>query len=90
MRSPARVLPGSSWREHVQCELDRGQEPWPAGGQGADGTPAWAIIYSGKDVENRRWRTSYRGPLPLSSRAADASGLRVPPAAVTDKLTGLV
>jgi len=51
---------------------------------------AWAIIYSGKDVENRRWRTSYRGPLPLSSRAADASGLRVPPAAVTDKLTGLV
>jgi len=24
---------------------------------------AWAAIYGGKDVENRRWRTSYRGPL---------------------------
>jgi hypothetical protein len=24
---------------------------------------AWAIVYGGKDVENRRWRTSYRGPL---------------------------
>jgi hypothetical protein len=24
---------------------------------------AWATIYAGKDVENRRWRTTYRGPL---------------------------
>ena len=24
---------------------------------------AWATIYGGKDVENRRWRTAYRGPL---------------------------
>ncbi len=24
---------------------------------------AWAVIYGGKDVENRRWRTTYRGPL---------------------------
>jgi ASCH domain len=24
---------------------------------------AWAIIYGGKDVENRRWRAAYRGPL---------------------------
>lgn len=24
---------------------------------------AWAVIYGGKDVENRRWRTAYRGPL---------------------------
>jgi hypothetical protein len=24
---------------------------------------AWAVIYRGKDVENRRWRTTYRGPL---------------------------
>ena len=24
---------------------------------------AWAMIYGGKDVENRRWRTAYRGPL---------------------------
>jgi ASCH domain len=28
------------------------QQPW-----------AWAVIYGGKDVENRRWRTAYRGPL---------------------------
>jgi hypothetical protein len=24
---------------------------------------AWATIYGGKDIENRRWRTTYRGPL---------------------------
>ena len=24
---------------------------------------AWAIIHGGKDIENRRWRTAYRGPL---------------------------
>ncbi len=24
---------------------------------------AWAIIYGGKDVENRTWSTNYRGPL---------------------------
>jgi hypothetical protein len=24
---------------------------------------AWATIYGGKDVENRGWRTTYRGPL---------------------------
>jgi ASCH domain len=24
---------------------------------------AWAVIYGGKDVENRRWRTAYRGLL---------------------------
>ena len=24
---------------------------------------AWAVMYGGKDVENRRWRTAYRGPL---------------------------
>jgi ASCH domain len=24
---------------------------------------AWAVIYGGKDVENRSWRTAYRGPL---------------------------
>lgn len=24
---------------------------------------AWAIIYAGKDVENRTWHTDYRGPL---------------------------
>lgn len=24
---------------------------------------AWAILHAGKDVENRTWNTSYRGPL---------------------------
>ena len=24
---------------------------------------AWAIIHAGKNVENRTWATSYRGPL---------------------------
>ena len=24
---------------------------------------AWAVIHGGKDAENRRWRTTYRGPL---------------------------
>src|SRR4029077_7780438 len=24
---------------------------------------AWAIIHGGKDIENRNWNTSYRGPL---------------------------
>lgn len=24
---------------------------------------AWAIIHAGKDVENRRWSTSFRGPV---------------------------
>jgi ASCH domain len=26
---------------------------------------AWAIIHAGKDVENRSWPTSYRGPLAI-------------------------
>jgi hypothetical protein len=29
---------------------------------------AWATIYGGKDVENRRWRTTYRGPAADSCR----------------------
>ncbi len=24
---------------------------------------AWAILYAGKDIENRSWRTRYRGPV---------------------------
>jgi len=24
---------------------------------------AWAVVFAGKDVENRSWQTSYRGPL---------------------------
>lgn len=26
---------------------------------------AWAILHAGKDVENRSWSTSYRGPLAI-------------------------
>ncbi|MBL8048095.1 MAG: ASCH domain-containing protein [Chthonomonas sp.] len=26
---------------------------------------AWAIIHGGKDIENRNWRTNYRGPLAI-------------------------
>jgi ASCH domain len=36
---------------------------------------AWAIVYAGKDVENRRWRTSYRGPLLIhAAKDADPQG----------------
>jgi len=36
---------------------------------------AWALIYGGKDVENRRWRTSYRGPLLIhAAKQADPQG----------------
>lgn len=40
---------------------------------------AWATIYGGKDVENRRWRTRHRGPLLIhAGMGADPDG----PAAV--------
>lgn len=40
---------------------------------------AWATIYGGKDVENRRWRTRHRGPLLIhAGMDADPDG----PAAV--------
>jgi len=26
---------------------------------------AWAIIHGGKDIENRNWKTNYRGPLAI-------------------------
>jgi ASCH domain len=32
---------------------------------------AWAVVYAGKDVENRRWRTSYRGPLLIHAGRTD-------------------
>lgn len=32
---------------------------------------AWLILHAGKDVENRTWRTSYRGPLLLHAGAWD-------------------
>jgi len=31
---------------------------------------AWAIIHGGKDVENRTWRTSFRGPLLIHAGSA--------------------
>jgi hypothetical protein len=31
---------------------------------------AWAILYAGKDIENRSWRTHYRGPLIIHAGAA--------------------
>lgn len=30
---------------------------------------AWAIVYGGKDVENRSWTTSYRGPIYIHAAA---------------------
>lgn len=44
---------------------------------------AWAILFAGKDVENRVWRTHYRGPLVIhaSAQRADAElprGVRPP------------
>jgi hypothetical protein len=36
---------------------------------------AWAVIYGGKDVENRRWKTAHRGPLLVhAGRHADPRG----------------
>lgn len=30
---------------------------------------AWAIIFGGKDIENRYWKTKYRGPLVIHASA---------------------
>jgi hypothetical protein len=36
---------------------------------------AWAVVYAGKDAENRRWQTAYRGPLLIhAARGADPAG----------------
>jgi hypothetical protein len=32
---------------------------------------AWAVVYAGKNVENRRWQTSYRGPLLIHAAKED-------------------
>jgi hypothetical protein len=32
---------------------------------------AWAVVYAGKDVENRTWQTSYRGPLLIHAAKDD-------------------
>jgi len=53
------------------------QEPW-----------AWAIVHGHKGVENRKWRTRYRGPLlihapakidPAGRELLAAAGVAVPP-----------
>lgn len=42
---------------------------------------AWAIVHAGKDIENRDWKTSYRGPVAIHAAKgmgkqeyADAAG----------------
>jgi ASCH domain len=32
---------------------------------------AWAVVYAGKNMENRRWQTSYRGPLLIHAAKDD-------------------
>lgn len=34
---------------------------------------AWALLHAGKDVENRTWPTSYRGPLAIHASKTRAS-----------------
>lgn len=67
---------------------------------------AWAVIYAGKDVENRSWETSYRGTLIIhAGKGTDrdgiaflrSRGISVPPEALaggavlgTVQLTGCV
>ncbi len=34
---------------------------------------AWAIVYAGKDVENRTWATKYRGPLGIHAAKGAAN-----------------
>jgi len=36
---------------------------------------AWLILHAGKDIENRTWRTAYRGPLLIhAGKTFDAKG----------------
>jgi hypothetical protein len=35
---------------------------------------AWAIIHAGKDIENRSWATSYRGPLLIHASKSVTKG----------------
>lgn len=37
---------------------------------------AWAILAAGKDVENRTWRTTYRGPLAIHASSRPANSVR--------------
>lgn len=50
VRKPVGDARGSGWLPAIKALTI--QQPW-----------AWATIYGGKDVENRRRRTAYRGPL---------------------------
>lgn len=39
---------------------------------------AWAILFAGKDIENRTWRTHYRGPLAIHAGARIESDAELP------------
>lgn len=39
---------------------------------------AWAIIFAGKDIENRSWYTKYRGPLLIHAGAAYRADITLP------------
>jgi len=39
---------------------------------------AWAIIFAGKDIENRFWNTRYRGPLLIHAGAVYDAGAAMP------------
>jgi hypothetical protein len=39
---------------------------------------AWAIINAGKDIENRSWRTLYRGPLAIHAAASPRTDAQLP------------
>jgi hypothetical protein len=42
------------------------QQPW-----------AWAILFAGKDVENRSWRTNHRGPILIhAGKKIDKDGVK--------------
>jgi hypothetical protein len=43
------------------------QQPW-----------AWAIIHAGKDIENRTWRTQYRGVIAIHAAYRKRAGAQLP------------
>jgi hypothetical protein len=47
------------------------QQPW-----------AWAIIYAGKNIENRTWRTNYRGTFAVHASAKPRREWVFPPRAL--------
>lgn len=68
--TPRPVWPGASRQRASRRTGDTGKGKIPSRGQppALRGLTirqpwAWAVIYGGKDVENRRWRTAHRGPL---------------------------